>query len=85
MGNTPAPSAVARWATSIGFRWSQGGYWISDQYGAVAPDVMDLFHRQMLAARIDELKLAGKNTQFKDPDYAIYRIKALQAQQQGEK
>lgn len=35
---------------------------------------------EVAKARIEELKLAGQHIQFKDPDYAILRIKALTAE-----
>lgn len=42
--------------------------------------ITTLLKVEIAKARIEELKLAGQHIQFKDPDYAILRIKALTAE-----
>ena len=36
---------IAEWLTSLDFRWSQGGYWINDEHGAISPDQAAFFYK----------------------------------------
>jgi hypothetical protein len=57
------PVAVQEFAESLNYRWSQGGYYIHDTYGAMAPEVMAFFYnvvqQQMVEARQDENRRSG--------------------------
>jgi len=73
------PVAVEEWMKSLDFRWSQGGYWVSDTNGLIAPDQAAFFYnvvqQQMVEARLDE-QLSTGTLRFKpdkDGDYgAVY-------------
>lgn len=45
---------VSAWLKTLGFRWSQGGYWVNDRYGALAPDQAIFFYDAMVEVRKDE-------------------------------
>lgn len=59
---------VAAWLRALDFRWSQGGYWMHDKYGALAPDQATFFYDVVLEAQLDLLsKLEAESYLEQEP------------------
>lgn len=70
---------VAAWIQNLNFRWSQGGYWIHDKYGALAPDQATFFYEVVeeaeLRGHIDEWLRLDQVVDFnKKRNKAVYRL-----------
>lgn len=81
---------VKAWMESIGWRWSQGGYWVKDGLPVIPQDLAAEMHRQYLQGKIEELRhvesrgLSGAYYWYNDGEYREIPISNRIAQLEAE-